>query len=455
MSIALSKHMNYSLKPTSVRATRKTLVIPSSNKTEFSPSDTCILYLPSLKNHVCDGQSAVLRFTATISTGNAYIDNNAGSFINRIQTYGPGGQLISDIQQYNVLNAMFLDLQVSASEKLGLSQMLGTEDEVLTKTAGAIANTAAITAAELEALLPDVNRRGMYVAQNGSYTFTIPLIHPIVGTMAEKYFPSYACSDDVRIEITWSTAIEALVGTASFTIKNPELMVDYIELDSSVIGLIQQTYSGRDLIIPAQDYRHYSTVIASGTSTSVSQIIPAKQQSARAFFVCIRPAETIASAGYAVSSRVCPFYSVGDFFRLNIGGTPVPAHSIRTRIASNLAEYFASTQSALHSVNSLQMNGCVPRKYYQAVTTQGGHQAGATSYQNGFALGINLDTLRGQGETQNSGVNLSGVTTYWEGYLTTASKNTSNANENLTVDGYMLFDILFVIDQLGLCSVRF
>jgi hypothetical protein len=428
-----------------------------------------------------DGQSGYLRLTLTPTGANGYIDNTAESLINRIQTYGSGGQLISDLQQYNVLANMMMDLQLSQSEKIGLSATLGTEDDYFSATAATALTYTAQTAQNAFATLPaaqvdagdafdtltatttptitNTNRKGRAVTVSAnpttSYTFCIPLLHPMF-SMSEKYWPAFAMSDDTRLEVTWATAVEALVTCTGYSISNPEIVVDFIELDSSVFPLIEQTYAGRDLIIPAQDYRHYSSQIASGTSGNISQIIPAKQQSARAFFFSFRPQETQVAAGYTVSSRVCPFYSINDSFNLNIGGMKVPPHPIRTRVAGNLSEWFASTQTALHAFNSIEMDGCLNRTYYQAIATQAGHQNGANSYQNGWALGINLDTLRGQSQTQNSGINLSGVTTYYEGYIGTEAKNVAAAaDEAYSVDAYLLFDVMFVIDQAGLCSVRF
>ena len=474
MSVAITNQVSYTLKPTSIKANRKQIVLPSSNKTTFDDGDTCVFYLPSLKSHVMDGHSAYLRFTATI-TGNGYVDNTAQSFINRIQTYGAGGQLISDLQQYNVLANMMMDLQLSQSEKIGLSATLGTEDDYGATTAtttvtngsggqigigafptAAVNNGAAFTDLTVTTTptLTNSNRKGRTLTNGSSYTFCIPLLHPIF-TLSEKYWPCFAMSDDTRLEITWASVTEALVSSTNYTISNPEIIVDFIELDSSVFPLIEQTYSGRDLIIPAQDYRHYSSQIASGTSGNISQIIPAKQQSARAFWFSFRPAETQVTAGYAVSSRVCPFYSVNYSFNLNIGGMKVPPHPIRTRVASELSEWFASTQTALHAFNALEMNGSINRTYYQAVSTQTGHQTGADSYRNAYALGINLDTLRGQSQTQNSGINLSSVSTYYEGYIGTAPVTSANAAESYSVDAYLLFDIMLVVDSSGLVSVRF
>lgn len=362
MSVALTNSVNYTLKPTSVKAHRRQIVIPCSNKSSFGEGETAVFTFQGLSSQCMDGQSGYLRFTVKI-TDDGFVDNSAQSFIDRIQTYGSGGGLISDLQQYAVLAAMMTDLQLSQSEKLGLSSTLGTEEDYASSTASlaigaakaagtAFADIAAVNAAafpdaavDLVGTLTNSNRQGMALVDGMSYTFCIPLIHPLF-CLSEKYWPSFALSDDTRLEITWNSVVKAVVASTDFTIENPEILVDMIEFDSAVMPMIQSTYSGSELIIPSQDYHYYASTLT--TQGNISQIIPAKQQSARAMFFCWRPADTQADNAYSVSSRVNPFYSVGDQFNLNVGGAKVPQHPIRTRIANNAAEWFASTQTALH-----------------------------------------------------------------------------------------------------------
>ena len=455
MATSLTSSVNYSLKPVSLKCTRKTVVIPSSNKTTFNAQDTIVLYLPSLREHTMDGQSGYLRFNATITTAGR-IDHSAHSFIDRITTYGAGGQVISDIMGYGVLAAQWLDLSMSASEKIGLSSMLGTEDSLVTPTAAAAAFATANqpTAAEVASIVPVSNRQGAAVATATTYSFAIPLLHPLFA-LSEKAWPSFAFSDDTRIEITLASVAQALVSSTVYTISNPELVVDYIQFDSSVFPLIRETYKGRDLVIPSQDYRYFSSQIAAGTSGNISQIIPCKALSARAAFFAFRPASTQGTTSYTTSSRVNPFYQAGDSFNLNIGGQRVPNKPITTSITGNFAPWFAATQSALHSMNSIEMNGSLNTAYYQTWSAQNQHSATTSSFKNGFALAINLDTLRGQSELSNSGLNLSTVTTYYEGYLANIPKDSTNTNTAISVDCHILTDVLFIVDSQGNVSVRF
>ena len=465
MSVALTSGVNYTLKPTSVRCTRRQVTIPVSNKSEFTQQETAQFFLPSLRNQVMDGQSGYLRFTATI-TGNGRLDNTAHSFIDRIMTYGSGGQLISDIQGYSLIANMMVDLQVGKSDKQGQSSFLGCEDDYLRLTWGAniadgVYPVGAQTAGDdcPNITVTDNNRRGMAFANGVSYTFCVPLLHPIIGTLAEKYWPSFACSDDLRVEITWSSWGNALVTSTEFRIKNPEIIVDYIEFDSSVFPMIQATYTGSDLIVPAQDYRYYASLISAvATPGAISQIIPAKQSSARAMFFGFRGAETNGAGvgSYVVSSRYNPFYSQSDWFGLNIGGIKVPQAGIRTRVAGQFGEYMASTQTALHAFNSIEMSGNLNASYYNVSASAAGHLGALNAYKNGFCVGINLDQLRGQ-QQMNSGLSLANVTSYYEGYIANGPRQSTDGGGNLetcTVDTFVLHDVLFVITPDGMTSVR-
>lgn len=447
MATSITSGVNYALKPTSVKCARKTVTIPASNKTTFSPQDTAIFYLPSLRNHVMDGKSAYLKFKLTPTT-TGRIDVSAHSLIDRIMTFAAGGQLISDIQAYRVLATELLDLQMSQSEKVGLSTMLGTEDTLFDPTAAAAAFGTANqpTAAEVAALVPNANRRGKAIITATEYSFAIPLCHPLF-SLSEKYWPCFAMSDDTRLEITWSSVTDALVTCTNYTLSNPEIVVDFISFDDSVLPLIQQTYAGRDLIISSQDYRYYSSVLAAGTAGNVSQIIPAKQMSARLALFGFRPAITQATGAYSTGSRVNPMWTSGDQFSLNVGGQRLPQKPITTSTTGQFPSYFAATQAALGALTSLEMNGNIHTTYYNKYPANTTYSATTSSFQNAFVLGINLDNLRGEGHNQNSGTDLSRVTTYWEAYIAVNPTNPdSNTTTSVTVDCHILYDCLFVVD---------
>lgn len=160
-------------------------------------------------------------------------------------------------------------------------------------------------------------------------------------------WPYFAVADDTRLELTWSSAADALVTSTAFTISNPEIVVDFVEFDSEVFPLIAETYKGRDLIVPSQDYRYYSSQIAATTQGTISQIIPGKMQSARAFFFRFRPAYTQAVSAYSTGSRVNPFFTTGDYFGLNVGGQRVPPKPVTTSVMGQFPSWFATTQAAL------------------------------------------------------------------------------------------------------------
>lgn len=441
----ISSKAKYDLKPTSVAVNRKTLNISASNNTTFSPGDVSVFYLPALQNNLLDPWSQYLRFTATI-TGTGHIDNTAHSFIERIMTY-QSGNLLDDLQNYSVLANALVDASLSQSEKIGVSPMLGSEDTYFDPTQIDIGGDI-ISVAEWNSGLPNANRIGQGVANATSYTFCIPIIY-FLGTLAEKYIPVFAMSDDFRVEITWSSALKALVSATGFTITNPEIVVDYLEVSPAVISLIQSTYKGRDLVIACQSYKTYTSSIPTSTSGSISQIIPCKVKSARMAMFSFRPANTQVVGSYAVSSRVNPFWSSGDQFLLNIGGSNVPQQPIRTRVAGEFSQYYASLQSAFHSLQHLDMNGSLSRSYFQTFSGTNGYNEDTNAYRNGFLTAINLDSYQNQGDLSNSGMDLSGLTSYWQGFIGNEARTAGGASQAITVDTFILHDKMMIVNAMG------
>lgn len=423
----ISSKAKYDLKPTSVAVNRKTLNISASNNTTFSPGDVSVFYLPALQNNLLDPWSQYIRFTATI-TGAGFVDNTAHSFIERIMTY-QSGNLLDDLQNYSVLANALVDASLSQSEKLGVSPMLGSEDTYYDSAVAADT-------------LTNINRRGQAVANGISYQFCLPMIY-FLGTLSEKYVPVFAMSDDFRVEITWSSALKALVQSTNFVISNPEIVVDYLEVSPAVIGLIQSTYKGRELVIPCQSYKTYTSSIPISTAGTISQIIPCKVKSARMALFSFRPQDTQVVGSYAVSSRVNPFASPGDYFGLSVGGSNVPQQPIRTRVQGEFSQFYASLQSAFHSLQHLDMNGSLSRSYFNTWLSLGRYGTDLTAYRNGFLTGINLDAYSNQGDLSNSGMDLSGLTSYWQGFIGT------ELSVSVTTDTFILHDKMLVFNSAG------
>lgn len=458
---AITQNAQYSLKPSSVKAKRYTRNIASLNNNSsnsgYSMGDVMIFMLPSgLSNTVADTRSAYLKFTVAFSVtaggGGAVAsgstiftpDYTASSIINSISVYGPGGALLEQIDQYNVLANILYDTQYTQSSLVGLSSLIGTADQISNannRIGYALKTSSSVTASTTTTFYQ---------------TFAVPLISGTVGTLAEKYLPLFACtSDDFRIEITLESQVNAFVassptnfGSATVTIVQPEIIMDFIEFESSAVEQIKSLYAGRDLVLHSSSFHNYKNTIIDATSGSYQSIIPSKVMSANAMFaVWRRTGVTGVAAGYSLSSFTNPLIAQNSYLRLNVGGVPVPqGKPLTTSRANDVSSYFAELQKGLHGLNDLRIAGTLPMTTYLSGYNVAVGEAPNT---HGFIAGINLAQLHGASDTILSGSDLSKVTTYLEQYYTQAITG------NQLLDVWIQHDILILVSPEGLVTVKF
>jgi hypothetical protein len=447
---ALPRQAVFTPKPIGVPCKRKTVVISAQNKTTFSPSDTADYYLPSLPNQVLDGQTAYLRGVINITGANVAVDGTFHSLIDNIQTFGSGGQLISNIQNYGVLASMLNDVGLSASAKVGLSTVLGCESDMYAYSSSNLNTSAPITS-----FISNNNRSGASLTSGSSYSFCIPIIHPLF-SLSQRYFPCYAMNDSTRVSITWASVINAFysAGSPGYTLTNPEIVCEMLEFDDSVMAHIRDTYKGVPLAVPSFDYAAYSSLISAGSSGTVTNIMSLPYSSALMMLFAFRPSETQIQGAYSTSSRVNPMFSANDTFQLVVGNTIIPQKPIKTLVANDGAAYFSELQKAFQAWNDpTVMNGNITKALYN-VAPKSGYSTGANSYLNAFTLALNLDTLRNQ-DSAVSGLDLSKQTVRYEAYIGTAPlKTDGSTQQSITVNTFCLFNCQFIVDELGNTTVQ-
>jgi len=469
---AIVKEAQYGLKPESVKVKRYTRVLPSlgnNPSSGYAFGDTVTFYLPcGLTNQVLDGSTATLRFQAGINVAaaggnvaaNAQFvgwDYTASSLIRRIDIYGSGGALISSVDRYNVLMNCLYDVSHSASELCGLSPLLGCNERLYGTDAdgSGTVNTTIITNEQSRRSKAMKNTAQVNQNANTTFTFTfsIPLISPLTSG-CDKYIPIYALNDDIRIEIVLDTQVNSVViptvanstVTLPYAMLNPSIIVDYLEIEDGAMNQIKSLYSGRDLVLHAEDWHTYETTVADATTGQWNTILPCKAMSAKmALFTWRRLGTTGVQAGYALSSRTNPFTTAGSTFNLNVGGNRVPQRPITTMTTNGITEYFIELKKALHALNHVEFSGNMCTSAY---TSSSDVAVGDNPNARSFLAGINLDTLRGQSDVLLSGTDLSKVTTYIEGNYAGAITGAQ------TLNTFVKHDTLLVVSPDGSLTSR-
>lgn len=472
MSVAIPKMGQYDLKPSAVKAKRYQRVIPSlgnNPNTGYSVSaspDTIIFYLPcGLSNQVMDGQSATLKFTvASLWTSSATVaanaetfelDGTASCFISRIDIYGAGGSLCESVSSYGVLSSIFHDIFYTNSDLDGLSAQIGSHN--ITNIDGDAPRYVARHGAEIGC--PAITGASTGYTYK---TYSIPILSSLF-QFSEKYLPVWAMNSDIRIEVILNTLtnsvctpaqqVSASVALTSINLLNPEIIVDYIEIDETAMGAIKSSYAGRDLVVHSTTLHNYQTTITSGTSSNFNTILPSKVMSAKYALFTFRQTGVLTQTDYTLSIRSNPFITAGSNFNLNIGGMRVPQRPITTSVASDVSAYFASTQNAFHAMGALLANGSLDNTSYTSsqalITTNTSNFNNNDPYAYGFVIGVNLDSFVRQSETMLSGTDLSKITTYIEANFGTAT------TALYTLDTFVCHDVLLIIDANGSLTAKF
>lgn len=480
--MGISSDCQFNLKPSAVRSrSYRASITPTNSKSAFAPGDTCIIYVPGgRKNTYLDTTQSYIRFTiknndTTASTASVnryfYLDNNASCVINRLDVFH-ASNLIESVQSYNQLMDIYLDANVSSSQKLGLSTAYGTAPTV--STSG-----------------NDISRQGLPIygtAWNSALgtpatqtvaqqqTFCMPILSGTIGLGAEKFLPLGKLSDDIRCEFTFETQNLAVVynnstTTAAWSIVDFQFELAIVELSDEGENMVQSYIDpSHPIYIHGTSWRHYTANMPAATSGGVSYLVPARFGSLKTLFLAPRRAEQINDAqSYSLSSRVNPNFAQ---YWWRVGSSLLPAKYVTLENTSSTgayAEAFMELQKAFHSVSTPANASVLPATIYNVADTGSSTfttsttvspssftvgvqplQTTNSSYRNGFLIGQELESFALRSDVLLSGYNTLSQQIFFEAQINTPIGSTYG----YTLDFFSCFDQILVIEN-GIMSVRF
>lgn len=486
--MGISSDCQYNLKPSAVRSRSYRASIAPTNKSSANPGDQLLCYVPGgRRNTYLDTTQSYIRYTiknndttASVSGGTAStealfnLDNNAACVINRLDVFH-ASNLIETIQNYNQLMTIFLDTNITSSQKLGLSTAYGTCPLVgalgLTNVNGEFNLTSTFTSAAStdtsragSILKATTFASGSNVSVQQQQTFCMPIISGTIGLGAEKFLPLGKLNDDIRLEFTFETNNAAVVystkaGTpaAVWTITSFELELCIVELSDEGQAMVDSyTSPEMPIYIHSNSWRSYSSNLPSATSGGCSFLIPARFGSLKTLYVCPRRAtEIIDSKSYSLSSRVNPNFAQ---YWWRVGSALLPAKYVvleNATTAGGYAEAFMELQKTFHSVSSPENASVLPMEIYNvrdaaadAATSVGTVKTGRNSYQNGFLIGQELESFALRSDVLLSGYNTLSQQIFFEAQINTPT------TAAYTINTFAGFDQILVIEN-GIMSVRF
>ena len=435
---AISSDLMYSVKSGAVPGRAYRASIQSTNSQMYQPGGLAVAYIPcGRQNTYLDNTQSYIRYTVqqNSSTNSFNIDNTAFCFLNRLDVFH-GSNLLDTMQQTNVLINALADVQVNSSQKIGLQNAWGFGS--------------------------DVNgRSGMDMSGNGlRQTFCVPIFSGAVGCLLNKCLPLHELFSDIRLELTWEQANNAVVwsGAAStpWSIINVELDLQIIELGDAGMKMYRDvTPRGSPVYIHSQTYRHYVANLPSAYAGTYSTIVPARAASLKSLLVCCRRStEIISPTSYSLSSRCNPNFAN---YNWRVAGELIPqkpVQLINQNTTGSYSEGYAELTKSFHSLNNFEYSTSLPYAFFNVADSAdvlgGGVVApfvNGQSYQNGFLIGTELEMFAKRGDVILSGLNTLNAQVFFEAVINTPT------TENYTLDFYALSDIILVIED-GIMSVK-
>lgn len=385
--------------------------------TSFNCGDTIRFSIPTRKNAFLVNPNCYLKFSVLKTGGtatNVHLNSTANSLIERVEEFS-GGNLLSSLSNYGVLYHILYDSKVSTDEKIAYSNFNGQKD--------------------------DGTSEGDAVSPTNAKTYCIPVMSPIYGLLADKYFPIWALRNggDARIEITLATALKALkfdnaLSDTNIQISNISFETEYVELSETAMKMVMSNIDD-SIILHSTAYRDYTGTIANGSTGTQVHLINARYSSLKTLISCYL--DNI-STGNAYSSISRP--KIINSYITRIGASLIPARPI-----TDDPEFFIQSLLAFHNdPSSLYSKGCIDASEFLTPTVA----TDVNSHENKFFVALATDNLHGSDSLLMSGINTLNSPCFTEVNLSAPT------TQSYFVVNFAEFDMIAEI-QNGVCRVRF
>lgn len=432
---ALTSDVRYGMKPSSVRCRSYRASVPSSNKTVFAPQDTAQLFIPARRNAFLDTKNSFMRFTLKNNNANnaIYVDGTGASIIQRLDVYH-GSNMLESVQDYGVLMSYLTDFQLNTSQRAGLETAYGTTS----------------------------NRQGVVLAGGGTVqkTFCMPILSGVVGCLNEKMLP-LSLADDVRLEVSFATntlgVVQAVASETDWSVINLELELNILELSDEGMRMVESfTPFTSPIYMHGTSFRHFSSTLANNSEGQQSMLVPARYASLKNL-ICLprRSTEITSVTSHSLSSRVNPNI---ETYWWRIGSLVVPQKAVTLKNGNTTGGYgeaFIELLRSWNNISSPEFSSSVTAAYYNKANTVDATSgvavpsAGATSYQNAFAISTELENISNRSDTILSGTNTLNSQIFFE------YTNNTAVTAAYTLDFFANYDHILTLDPFGQLSVRF
>jgi len=375
-------------RPASIEARKTYHASPAENDTN-NPGATVRFTLPNQPSTYLI-PDVNFTFTMNIAGNPGGLDLDAGGIIERYRLYH-GSQLLVDIPEYGRLSRLVEDVTQDPTNGKTISCLLKDAPNG-TATAADLAAGGASTGTFQRAYSTPAYPDNLGIAVGGHH-MVVPLMCPLIGTMAQKAWCSHAATAaPLRCEIDLCSNAKALVSAAgagalaTYTITNTQLKATYVQVSSNAQALIDQAVGGV-YALNTSSYAHSQSQIAAN-DTSANILLPFSYSSAKHFLTGLYdPVDS--QATYNISGRGRLAISTCFY---QIGASRVPSQPMDTdkEIGEHLCKCFGVSSNLLQVSNYLNRINFL----LQTGDTVADVGAGVPGSEIGkFAMGIDLEAF--------------------------------------------------------------
>lgn len=413
------QYTNFGLKPSAIKGVKtRRRYIPTGSQSGYNGSTNrlCQIEVATSPNAVIDTSEAVLHFTLTATSGtNPMYLEQAGAYsaIKRL-TVRHNGEVLSNIDNYNVLMGVLHDVQLPPGQKpqnAGFGVMNGlfsnTVDNSTTTTCQAYA----------------------WTTGGNSFGFSIPLLGSPILNLHQNggLFLPTCFLQRLQIEIEWEQPENVFMGiagttVASYSIDNIYWEAPTIEIEPQMVEALKQaliaSQAGK-MYLSCNDF--LTTVFNTGNSSSATYSVASRAKSARSIYLKARPTGALGTV-----NGMAHCGSEIRNLQAQINNTVYPPYKLDSSESVMSEAYFTAGMSKqLGSLNKLN---------FEDATSTSVFSSGAI--QNRAVGGLDLDSYHG---SVASGMDISsGIPVY------ITCDFASQATRQIST--FVFFDAVLVID---------
>jgi hypothetical protein len=297
--------------------------------------------------------------TSTISSG--YLRSHANSFFDRMYITSQNGNIIEDIQNYDLVNDTLVNLQMNNSVRDGIATQYGF-----------VANsTDIVSQGHSIGIFED---RQLATGDKETHSYSVPLLSGCIGCLADKML-NIGRTSKLSLTMTTTSVLPISIITNSVTnasnfvvtLSDFSLQCEYIDIGLNALKMLDSTLVDGKSYIHGVSYKSSTNTLPAAITGAVSLLAGIRASSVKSLFV--RFVESGVSVTTSVNGKFDSKNPMINSIQANIGGQKIPANPINPLL--NPAQVFKELQLAIGSFNSSQFQSCIPPAQYCKLSTGG------------------------------------------------------------------------------------